>query len=195
MRTGMAGGGMRSRAAVLAGAAAAVLLAWGWMKPADGEVPGWQPVNQPLAAAVAAVAAPAAAEAGVSVTVPAAAGADKAPAGSANPAASDEAAPKADSPPPVPPAAAAGQAQAPSAAAAPSSAAAPGVQAASGLLDINTATAAELDELPGIGAAKAAAIIAYREAHGRFGSAEELKRVKGIGDKLLDKLRPLVTAG
>ncbi|MDG0812074.1 hypothetical protein [Cohnella rhizosphaerae] len=43
----------RSRAALLAGAAAVVLLAWGWLAPADGSVPGWEPVNAQVAAAVA----------------------------------------------------------------------------------------------------------------------------------------------
>ena len=57
------------------------------------------------------------------------------------------------------------------------------------LLDINTATVDELDTLPGIGEAKAAAIVAYREAHGGFSSVEELLQVKGIGEKILAGLR------
>ncbi|MDG0812075.1 ComEA family DNA-binding protein [Cohnella rhizosphaerae] len=60
---------------------------------------------------------------------------------------------------------------------------------------MNLATAAELDALPGIGPAKAEAIVRYREANGRFGSPEALTDVKGIGDKLLAKLLPLVKAG
>ena len=56
-------------------------------------------------------------------------------------------------------------------------------------LDLNTATEAELRALPGIGEAKAAAIVAYREAHGGFSSVEELLQVKGIGEKILAGLR------
>ncbi|TJY43608.1 hypothetical protein E5161_06265 [Cohnella pontilimi] len=57
-------------------------------------------------------------------------------------------------------------------------------------LDLNAATAADLDRLPGIGPAKAKLILAYRESHHGFGSVEELLQVKGIGPKLLDKIRP-----
>lgn len=51
-----------------------------------------------------------------------------------------------------------------------------------GLVNINTADASQLCTLPGIGASKAAAILAYREEHGRFASKEELLNVSGIGD-------------
>ncbi|MFB9325524.1 ComEA family DNA-binding protein [Paenibacillus aurantiacus] len=66
--------------------------------------------------------------------------------------------------------------------------------AAEGKLDINRASAEELDALPGIGAAKAKAIVVEREAGGAFGSADDLLRVKGIGPKLLAKLKPHVVA-
>jgi comEA protein len=66
--------------------------------------------------------------------------------------------------------------------------------AAAGLVDLNRATAAELEGLPGIGPAKAAAIIADRATSGPFRSVDDLVRVKGIGPKTLEKLRPLVTA-
>lgn len=62
-------------------------------------------------------------------------------------------------------------------------------------VDINTANAEELDSLPGIGPAKARAILAYRSAHGQFGSVDELQEVKGIGPATLARLRPLVTIG
>ncbi len=63
------------------------------------------------------------------------------------------------------------------------------------LLDLNAATAAELESLPGIGAARAAGIVAHREARGPFRSVDELRAVPGVGGKLAAALRPLVTAG
>jgi comEA protein len=62
-------------------------------------------------------------------------------------------------------------------------------------LDLNRATAEELETLPGIGAAKAAAILAARDAQGGFSSLEELEAVRGIGPALMAKLRPLVVVG
>ena len=63
------------------------------------------------------------------------------------------------------------------------------------LININTASVAELSELKGIGAAKAQQIVAYREKSGLFKSVDELRQVNGIGDKLLERLRPQVTIG
>ena len=60
-------------------------------------------------------------------------------------------------------------------------------------VNINTATAQELTTLPGIGQAKAEAIIQYREANGPFKSVEQLTEVKGIGDKILEKLKDEAT--
>jgi competence protein ComEA len=58
-------------------------------------------------------------------------------------------------------------------------------------IDVNSATAEELQKLPGIGKVIASRIIAEREK-GAFRSAEDLRRVAGIGPKTLEKLRPLV---
>lgn len=60
--------------------------------------------------------------------------------------------------------------------------------AASGLVNINTADAAQLCTLPGIGASRAADIIAYREAHGDFGACEDIMRVPGIKESVYNKL-------
>ncbi|MCS7485429.1 competence protein ComEA [Marinomonas sp. BSi20414] len=60
-------------------------------------------------------------------------------------------------------------------------------------LDINTATAAELAAvMSGVGSKKAEAIIAYRDANGRFESIEQLSEVKGIGDALLSRNKDLL---
>ena len=59
-------------------------------------------------------------------------------------------------------------------------------------LDLNTATVEQLDELDGIGPATAQQIVAYREAHGGFGSVEELDQVPGIGETRLAALRDKV---
>ncbi|MEN9937973.1 MAG: hypothetical protein RLZZ387_4552, partial [Chloroflexota bacterium] len=64
-----------------------------------------------------------------------------------------------------------------------------------GLLDINTADPEALDALPGIGAAIAERIVAYREENGPFRAVEELQQVKGIGAALFEKIAPLVTVG
>ena len=57
-------------------------------------------------------------------------------------------------------------------------------------VNINTASSSELEALPGIGPAKAKAIVDYRQQHGAFKSVEELKNVKGIGEGIFSKLRP-----
>jgi competence protein ComEA len=64
--------------------------------------------------------------------------------------------------------------------------------AAGGLIDLNTATAEQLDALPGVGPATAAAILAYRAEHGRFKSVGELMEVRGIGEGKFSSIRPKV---
>ena len=59
-------------------------------------------------------------------------------------------------------------------------------------VSLNSATAEQLDTLPGIGPALAAQIIAYRQAQGPFTSVEQLTDVPGIGSAKLEQLRPLV---
>lgn len=63
----------------------------------------------------------------------------------------------------------------------------------SGFININTASAAELMALDGIGEVKAAAIVEYRREHGEFRSVDELLNVKGIGEKTLEKNRSRIT--
>lgn len=75
----------------------------------------------------------------------------------------------------------------------PAAPAAPKAPAPSGKLNVNRATQAELELLPGIGPAMAKRIIEYRTTHGAFKRIDDLDKVKGIGPKTLEKLRPLVT--
>jgi competence protein ComEA len=65
--------------------------------------------------------------------------------------------------------------------------------AALAAINLNTATKEELVALPGIGPAKAQAILDHRKAHGPFKSVEELKDVKGIGAKRFEKLKGELT--
>ena len=62
-----------------------------------------------------------------------------------------------------------------------------------GPVNLNNATADDLDTLPGVGPATAAAILAYRDQHGPFASVDDLADVRGIGPAKLDALRGLVT--
>jgi competence protein ComEA len=62
-------------------------------------------------------------------------------------------------------------------------------------VNLNTATVADLQNLPGIGAATAKLIIEHRQKIGGFKKIEELMNVKGIGEKTFLKLKPMVTVG
>lgn len=62
-----------------------------------------------------------------------------------------------------------------------------------GMININTASAEELETLSGIGETKAAAIVQYRTENGAFKSIEEICRVKGIGDATFNKIRDRIT--
>jgi competence ComEA-like helix-hairpin-helix protein len=62
------------------------------------------------------------------------------------------------------------------------------------ILNVNTASKQELMKLPGIGEATAERILLYREENGRFRKIEDLKNVKGIGEKKFLKIKPLVKA-
>ncbi|MCC3375653.1 ComEA family DNA-binding protein [Cohnella sp. REN36] len=199
--------------AALAGAAGAAALACGLLLP-DGsgrEVPGWQPVNPAVsqtltelgagaspaggaaAGPVAAQVAPAGSQpAGVSAP----GGPSAAPASVSDGATAQTAAGATDggasAVPNASSVATAGEAPPAAVGAAPPAPAAEPGRSASGLLNINTATVDQLDGLPGIGPSKARAIVAYREAHGSFRSADDLRQVKGIGPKLMAGLRDLV---
>ena len=62
-------------------------------------------------------------------------------------------------------------------------------------IDLNTADASQLSTLSGIGQSKAEAIIAYREAHGRFSSIEEIMNVEGIKEGTFSKIKDKISAG
>ena len=75
----------------------------------------------------------------------------------------------------------------------------PPVQAASKVADqkinINTASAAELQQLPRIGEKVAQRIIDFRKEHGNFQKIEEIMKVKGIGERMFANLKELITVG
>jgi competence protein ComEA len=70
-----------------------------------------------------------------------------------------------------------------------------GLDGPSAPININTASAAELQTLPGIGEVMAQRIVDYRNATGSFASVEDLQNVRGIGPVLLEKIRPQVQVG
>lgn len=74
----------------------------------------------------------------------------------------------------------------------PELAVAPAPDTGSSIINVNTATQSQLELLPGIGPSLAQRIIEHREKFGVFRSIDELDRVKGIGPKILERIRPLV---
>jgi competence protein ComEA len=62
-------------------------------------------------------------------------------------------------------------------------------------VNLNTATVAQLDALPGVGKSTAQRIVDYRQKNGAFKKIEELMNVKGVGEKSFLKLKPLITVG
>lgn len=62
-------------------------------------------------------------------------------------------------------------------------------------INLNTATASELQEVPGIGPATADQILKMRKSYGPFKSVDDLRSIKGIGPKRLDKMRKYLTVG
>lgn len=70
---------------------------------------------------------------------------------------------------------------------------APASNYSTGKININSASATQLDSLPGIGPAYAGRIIDYREANGGFKTIEEIENIKGIGPKTFEKLKDLIT--
>ena len=68
----------------------------------------------------------------------------------------------------------------------------PNTPSASGVVNINRASVAELDALPGVGPSTAQAIVNYRSTNGPFGSVEDLLNVKGIGPAKFEAMRKLV---
>ena len=70
-----------------------------------------------------------------------------------------------------------------------------GQRAEGELIDLNQASAVQLESLPGVGEVTAARIVEYRQENGGFKKIEELMNVRGIGERSFLRLRPLVTVG
>ncbi|CAM4000588.1 ComEA family DNA-binding protein [Cohnella lubricantis] len=180
--------GARGRAAGALALAGAALLGYVLLQPAgSAAIPGWEPVNAQVAEALGEETAggkAGAAEKGSAAMSGSDAGRDNVD-GSAGSAAGSAAAasPAADGTSPAEP---------PKASPVAGASASPTAEAP-GKLNLNTATAEQLDALKGIGPAKAQAIVEYREQQGAFHNVDELLNVRGIGSKLLEGIRSEVT--
>ena len=64
-----------------------------------------------------------------------------------------------------------------------------------GKIDINHATAVELQQLKGVGEVVSQRIVAYRDEKGSFKRIEDIKKVKGIGEKVFEKIKDLIDVG
>ena len=64
-----------------------------------------------------------------------------------------------------------------------------------GPVDVNTASVADLEAVPGIGKSLAARIVEFREKNGPFSRVDDLIKVRGVGEKSLERLRPHLTVG
>lgn len=183
----------RAKAAGALALAGAAALGWVFLQPEkSGAIPGWEPVNSRVMEALDAGKAGRGAPGGNA--------ADKtvggAPAGTVPPAPAPESArPLAEAA--VGPSSTAATVSPEDAGQEAGTSANGGqptpAQSSSGLLNLNAATAEQLDGLKGIGPSKAQAIVADRERNGPFRSVDDLLRVKGIGRKLLEGIRPYVT--
>jgi comEA protein len=71
----------------------------------------------------------------------------------------------------------------------------PASKASSNKININTASAKELQELPRIGPSVAQRIIEFRKEHGKFKRIEEIMKVRGIGEKTFERIKNLITVG
>jgi competence protein ComEA len=67
--------------------------------------------------------------------------------------------------------------------------------AKAGIVDLNSASEAQLQEVPGIGPSLAKKIVEFRSENGPFKSVEDLLKVRGVGEKSLERLRPHLTVG
>jgi competence protein ComEA len=73
------------------------------------------------------------------------------------------------------------------------SATTPAKSAPAVVVNLNTATAADLEKLPGVGPAMAQRIVEYRQKNGEFKKIEDLMNVKGVGERSFLRLKPLIT--
>lgn len=142
-----------------------ILLVVLLLRQEEGGIPGWQPANEALRATLAANETGQAVVGATALPSTDSASASSVPVSASTP---SDTAPTADFP---------------------ASVAGADLQ---GRLDLNMATAAELEQLPGIGPAKARAIVEYRSTHRGFKNVEQLREVSGIGPKLYERLEPLV---